>query len=903
MLLFLTSGLTASANIQDSLVPREEDKTSVGEVQLDYNEYPQHHYYLDSYIDTSGDWMPWNWAEGAGKQIFIALAELTNSIWQLNVLLAHFTGFIVQEAFTLDFVSSVTNVIGKAIQGVAGFSNGFHSDGLWPLLVTFMLCLVGTWAAYVGIVKRETSRAWGGLISSLIVFVFSLGFFANAGTILKELNDWSSNIQSNILNVSASIVNPGSSYDQDEGIASIRNQMFDLMVKKPYTILQYGSTEIEQERVNELLSVDPLRDGESREEIAKIEVEDRDNAMMGLGGVSQRAAFIPLLFIANTIIGVFSLIVSGSIILYQLVFLALALFAPVPLLMAVVPRWQQSAVVWFSKLVHAQLMKIAIALLLTILFGISSILYQATSNGDIGYLGMMLLQIVCFVGIWSKRKDLFGSVTQTVSNIQSSTGETLRNYQNKYRQAKNLFNNANRHLHRGGKSNAPLADRHGDNSAATGKGKDSQTRNKKGLKGATAGAAAAAGLVDREQLERDEYKKQLHSRPNVENAPTTDKDKLLNRSELQEAKTLNSEVQGDKEQEVADRSELHADKERTLLKDKDQTLSDRTQDKDSNNVTHIDDLRKKRLEKGKLSEAPLADRKKLHDASSETASAIEKADMKDANLENRSDSSRNVNLLNKQEHKDKVNEKQDNKIFERKTLEKGTEKDISSDNVNREKTQVNTNERNDTVDQKNVNKLNKISERETLQNGTERDVSQKTSNSVTDRNVKENISQTTRNNETINRQNIQNNSNERNVTETVNQTTRNNETINRQNIQNNNNERNVTETVNQTTRNNETINREKVQNNTVEHSTKETVNNITERSRNNVTDNVTKNVSEHTQRNVNVNREKVSADRIIENVKNSGKHLTKWEASQLAKANEKPEKKTKPKRKGWLRRG
>ncbi|WP_411859109.1 CD3337/EF1877 family mobilome membrane protein, partial [Bacillus subtilis] len=193
-------------------------------------------------------------------------------------------------------------------------------------------------------------------------------------------------------------------------------------------------------------------------EIAKIEVEDRDNAMMGLGGVSQRAAFIPLLFIANTIIGVFSLIVSGSIILYQLVFLALALFAPVPLLMAVVPRWQQSAVVWFSKLVHAQLMKIAIALLLTILFGISSILYQATSNGDIGYLGMMLLQIVCFVGIWSKRKDLFGSVTQTVSNIQSSTGETLRNYQNKYRQAKNLFNNANRHLHRGGKSNAPLAD-------------------------------------------------------------------------------------------------------------------------------------------------------------------------------------------------------------------------------------------------------------------------------------------------------------------------------------------------------------------------------------------------------------------------------------------------------------
>ena len=202
-------------------------------------------------LTRPGDWMPWNWADGAGKQIYIALMEIINAIWKVNVLLANFTMVIVQEAFELDFVSGVVDEVGTAIQHIAGFnSGGFMDNGLWPLMVTFMLCLVGAWAAYVGMVKRESSRAWGGLISALILFVFSLGFFSNAGKILGGVNDWSSELQSNILAVSASIVNPGASYNKDEGIATIRNQMFDLMVKKPYVLMQYGTAEVEEGRVN-----------------------------------------------------------------------------------------------------------------------------------------------------------------------------------------------------------------------------------------------------------------------------------------------------------------------------------------------------------------------------------------------------------------------------------------------------------------------------------------------------------------------------------------------------------------------------------------------------------------------------------------------------------------------------
>ena len=150
-MIFVLQVPASAESLQDNLVPQDTETRSVGEVDLKYNEYPQHHYELDTYVDTAGDWMPWNWADGAGKQIYIALMEVVNAIWSLNVLLANFTMLIVQEAFDLDFVSGVVDQIAAAIQNVAGFGpSGFMANGLWPLLVTFVIAIVGAWATYVG---------------------------------------------------------------------------------------------------------------------------------------------------------------------------------------------------------------------------------------------------------------------------------------------------------------------------------------------------------------------------------------------------------------------------------------------------------------------------------------------------------------------------------------------------------------------------------------------------------------------------------------------------------------------------------------------------------------------------------------------------------------------------------
>ncbi|HER2025488.1 TPA: hypothetical protein VJR00_001729 [Streptococcus pyogenes] len=469
-----------------------------------------------------------------------------------------------------------------------------------------------------------------------------------------------------------------------------------------------------------MLNIDPILNAKEREMLAKDEVEEHKNTMMSIDGITQRAAFVPLLFIGNTIIGVFLLMISGSIILFQLIFLALALFAPVPLLMALVPRWQQTAVDWAMKLLHAQLMKIAIALLLTILFGISAILYRATESSDLGYLGMMILQIICFVGIWAKRKDLFSMVSTAANNVQSSTGQTLQSYKQKYSQARNTMrqiDGKNGRVH-----NRPLLNRNKGSKTRGNTGLANRQGQQGQIKENLASAAGAAVLMDRGGSEFQEgqegYKNQLQNRANIENA--------TNSNNLMERQNGSGTPESQRES-------------------------------GNTNVTNIDDLRRRRLGTDQVSNAPLVDRQSLKDAQRESAASTERPNFQDADLVERQQSDRNVNLLNQHSHQDKLNQRQENQHTERRGLENTTEQRTLQDTVNRNVANNQNSERNI---QETVNKnrtMNERSERniqETVnRNHSSNENHSRTTNEVTERNNRVTENNVTQRNEETTRQN------------------------------------------------------------------------------------------------------------------------------------------------------
>ena len=120
-------------------------------VANEYSRYPLENYQLDFYVDNSWGWLPWNWSDGIGKQVMYGLYAITNFIWTISLYVSNATGYLVQEAYSLDFISATADSIGKNMQTLAGECKRIFNRGFlcWiPLTLDFgswgLCCLYGT---------------------------------------------------------------------------------------------------------------------------------------------------------------------------------------------------------------------------------------------------------------------------------------------------------------------------------------------------------------------------------------------------------------------------------------------------------------------------------------------------------------------------------------------------------------------------------------------------------------------------------------------------------------------------------------------------------------------------------------------------------------------------------------
>lgn len=424
LFLVLIGSPVQASSLQDSLIPKS-DKTHSGSVELEFNKYPVSRYKLDLWIDAT--WNPLNVVGHISDEVQAIRLDLVNGIWSFSRIIFYFSIIVVGQAFELDIVETLIDTIGQSIQTIAGFTSaGFQDYGLWPMLILLMITLLGAWAAYVVMIRREQSRALSGILSMLVIFALSLGFFSQAGVILSGANTVSKELQVRILNISGKLMTPGKSYSGNEGIAVIQNQMFDILIKKPYLLMQYGSIAVDPTRVEGMLQLE--YNSEERNGRAKDDVANYDNKMMSVDGLGDRFWFALLQFLAGLILAIQMLLMSGSVLFFQVIFIALVLFAPVPLLISLVPAWRDSAMGWCMKTLHALLMKVGVALLMTVIFTISGFIYTAIDIGEYGFLFVLGTQILVYIGIWWKRKELFSFATTLSGKESSHKGDAMSNY-------------------------------------------------------------------------------------------------------------------------------------------------------------------------------------------------------------------------------------------------------------------------------------------------------------------------------------------------------------------------------------------------------------------------------------------------------------------------------------------
>ena len=387
-----------------------------------YSKYPLSNYQLDFYVDNSWSWLPWNWLDGIGKSVQYGLYCITNFVWTISLYLSNATGYVVQEAYKLDFINDMADSIGKSIQTLAGVTqNGFSSSGFYVGFLLLIILVVGLYVAYTGLIKRETSKALHAVINFVVVFVLSASFIAYAPDYIKKINEFSSDISTASLDLGTKIMLPNSDSEGKDSVDLIRDSLFSIQVEQPWLLLQFGNSNAEEigaDRVVALVSASPEdEDGKTREEVVKTEIEDNDNNNLTIPQVVNRLGMVFFLLFFNLGITIFVFLLTGMMLFSQILFIIFAMFLPISFLLSMIPSYESMAKQAIVRVFNTIMTRAGITLIVTVAFSISSMFYNIST--DYPFFMVAFLQIVCFAGIYMKLGDLMSMFSLNAGDSQS----------------------------------------------------------------------------------------------------------------------------------------------------------------------------------------------------------------------------------------------------------------------------------------------------------------------------------------------------------------------------------------------------------------------------------------------------------------------------------------------------
>ena len=386
-----------------------------------YSKYPLSNYQLDFYVDNSWSWLPWNWLDGIGKSVQYGLYCITNFVWTISLYLSNATGYVVQQAYKLDFINDMADSIGKSIQTLAGVTeHGFSSSGFYVGFLLIIILIVGVYTAYTGLLKRETSKALHAVINFVVVFIVSASFIAYAPNYIQKINDFSSDISTASLDLGTKIMLPDSQSKGKDSVDLIRDSLFAIQVEKPWLLLQFGNSDTEEigtDRVEALVSANPSdEDGETRENIVKTEIEDNDNDNLTIPQVVNRLGMVFFLLIFNLGITIFIFLLTGMMLFSQILFIIYAMFLPISFLLSMIPTYENMAKQAVVRVFNAIMTRAGITLIVTVAFSISSMFYNIST--DYPFFMVAFLQIICFAGIYMKLGELMSMFSLNANDSQ-----------------------------------------------------------------------------------------------------------------------------------------------------------------------------------------------------------------------------------------------------------------------------------------------------------------------------------------------------------------------------------------------------------------------------------------------------------------------------------------------------
>ncbi|WP_435367787.1 CD3337/EF1877 family mobilome membrane protein [Metabacillus litoralis] len=398
-LLFLLMPAAILAEDHSPTIQKKEE--TVGRVTLESKEYPLDHYKMEANI-----------GDGFKDAADNALHAINQGMWGFNKTLASFTLYSTNQLMSFDLISSIASEAGIMSERIYEIMSG--------TFLSLFIIFVGGAAAWRYFVNHQVGHAVKAILGALAIMVLTFWFYSDATGNIKWLNDRGAELEgiassANVL-VSSDEFDSNAAYNPKEGIAVLENQLFNLMVKRPYLLLNYGSTKEadivseDPNRVDKLLEIKPYTEEgkEMRSEIVTDEAKI-GNKQMSPEFSGERFGYLIITIISTIALAIPVLLLGVFKFLLQVWFLALVIFTAIPLVLSLIPTYSESALNHGKKIVGVLLMKAGLVLLIAVITGIVTLLYESVkvTNGVEGYAFVVFLICITMWGLFKYRTEIF----------------------------------------------------------------------------------------------------------------------------------------------------------------------------------------------------------------------------------------------------------------------------------------------------------------------------------------------------------------------------------------------------------------------------------------------------------------------------------------------------------------
>ncbi|MED3950274.1 CD3337/EF1877 family mobilome membrane protein [Priestia aryabhattai] len=425
----------------------KEKKVYEGRILKEQERFPVSHYALETYFPKDfASFVSLGYSQ-SGQQISKGLGD---SVWQANKTLSETFIYIIGEMMTYNLIEKLAEPVGLTLERISGVNS---ENGVFSSFLTLFVALMAGSLVIMYYIQNNTSGAVKALISSLLILVGCYWFYGNATQNLKHLNTLTAEAEGVVAGWS---VNFSSSADKTENEpytiketkAVLQNELFNLMVKRPYLNMMYGTSDEAEitkgkgnsDRITKLLELKTwnLNAQEARNEIVKEEVEKKNNENMSILTVHLRIATTFLYLVATIFLGIPFLALGALKITIQVIFVASLLLSPALLLFSLIPAFQATAGYVVKKLLGLLVSKIGITFLVTIAVGITTLLYETTpvSAGFAGHAYLVFMECLVLFALFKYKNQMFTIASSARGYVESAGGRITHHATNHYNKTK-----------------------------------------------------------------------------------------------------------------------------------------------------------------------------------------------------------------------------------------------------------------------------------------------------------------------------------------------------------------------------------------------------------------------------------------------------------------------------------